>query len=265
MSFTKRSILYAALALMPLSQAAANPIFNGEIGYVSLQDGEEANLVGWSIESGAAGSTNPSESEFYGEADKGAQGNTMYMKDDAKVSQFIFHVVSSGTLYTLSFDVGYPVGQTPQDYIVKVETSNGAPIEVLNPVRLTKPGEFEEVKLQFTNRETMSGLYTVYIETQGTGELHFDNFDMSEINYNRLTPAHLKTVAYGNSLYSAENNSYTCEASYSLSDDGFGQTPYLSSGDGDCRCVNSITVNTNETDYPSGDFRTYYQCRTSTQ
>jgi len=259
----KRSILYSALAFMPLTQLAANPIFNGEINYVSLKDGDEANLVGWTIESGTAGSINPSESQFYGETDKGTQGNTMYMKDNARVSQFVFHVVSSDAIYNLSFDVGYALDQTPQDYIIKVETFDGIPIEVLNPVRLTKAGQFEKVALQFTNRGTLSGLYTVYIETQGTGELHFDNFDMNEASYNSTTTPHLKTVAYGNSLYSAANDTYTCTVDYSLANSYGFQTAYLTAGEGNCNCVDSETVMMSETEYPSGDMRTFYQCRTN--
>lgn len=258
----KRSILYSALALMPLSMASAYPFNDPTFQDYNVEDGESIPSTGlWALNEGEAAITNPADSQFYGEAGDGAHNNTIALKNDAKISQFVFREgIYGGAIYTLSFDVGYAIGQTPLDYTVKVANSRQTAMEVLNPVRLQREGNFERVKLIFTNRETITGMYTMSIETQGTGELHFDNFSLLRTSQNTDSP-HLRTVAYGNSLYSAANNSHTCTATYSLGENDGNQTAYLTSGEGDCQCVNSKTMEMSETYYPSGDIRTFYQCK----
>lgn len=245
MKLIKSYFLLAILSSIPLGQAAASLI------------------GGFGNDSGDSGYTNTTDAQFYGAGADGPAYDTLYLRDYAKVSELIFSNAINGQAYILSFNVGYPADQTPPDYIIKVATDNGTMAEVLNPVRPKTGGTFEEVKLQFTNRGVATGLYTVSIETQGVGELHFHDFDLSGYTYNNTNTPHLKTVAYGHSLYVAQDNTYTCVADYSLSKgDGYDR-PYLASHNGDCNCSDSQTILTSETHYSSGDIRSFYQCRTS--
>ena len=246
MKLIKSYFLLAILATIPLGQAAASLI------------------TGFANDNGVSGDTNTTEAQFYGAGATGPEYETMYLRDDAKVSELIFSNARNGQAYILSFNVGYPADQPRPDYIVKVATDNGTMAEVFNPVRPKTGGTFEEVKLQFTNRGVATGLYTISIETQGVGELHFHDFYLSAYSYNSDTP-HLKTVAYGHSLYVAQDKSYTCVADYSLSQSDGLDIPFLASQNGDCHCVDSQTILTSETHYPSGDIRSFYQCRTSSR
>lgn len=262
MKLTKGCLLLPILSLMPLSQASAYAISNADFQSVSLEDAQTtSDISGWEKENGESGIINPSGSQFTGETGTGQHHNTLFLKNNAKVSQLIPMAASPGVVYVLSFEVGYALGQTPQDYIVKVSPGDGASIEVLNPARLKTAGKFEQVKLQFTNRGSQTGRYTISIETQGDGEVHFDNLSIFNDDYNSSTTPHLETVAYGHSFYNAQDNTRNCVVDYSLIENERYQIAYLTSQDGECQCFKSATVLTNETEYASGDIRSFYQCR----
>lgn len=257
---------------MPLSEAQASAIGDADFEIDNwMKDGYSTpSLRKWTINSGSAGRNNPTASQYFGEKNAGKYNVAMYMRDNANVSQHVAQRLSPSIPYVLEFDVGFPVGEASQDYIIRVTTNNaddptqnGTVFELQNPVRLTRAGYFEDVRLPFYLPDSLSGDYTISVITQGTGLLHFDNFEMYESGYRPVTPF-LQTVAYGHTFYHAETDSLSCIVDYSLDDsDPDNPTTYLIPGEGACECVNSDTAQTGRNEYITGDIHTFYQCLTN--
>lgn len=271
MKLLTRSILCSALALIPLSQASATSPENGNFDERYQPDGFFSSYIPqWISGHGGKGVVNLTESQFAGEGGDGAHYNALYLSNSAKVSQHVSKELLPATPYILEFDIGYIEFWGVQNYIIKLETAgnddpskNGTILNLLNPVRPTQAGVFETVKIPFTLPEPLSGHYTLTVRTSGTGRMYFDNFEL--FANGQTAPSslpYLQTVAYGNSLYSAATDSRTCTVDYSL-DNGTGA--YLPPGEGECQCVNSETILMSTTEYFSGDVRTFYQCRVTTQ
>lgn len=246
MKLIKRTLLCLGVTAMLPVYATNVQIANGQFDAISLADNTTAaSITGWSNTSGIAGLFNPDNSVFLGEEGHGAHRNTLYMIDSASVSQTFNFRTLQNTTYTLSFDVGQRSNVRMQNYTVKVTAGNETLLEVFNPQRASEPGKFAEAEISFTNKDVVGELIQLTIETEGTGHLHFDNF---ELQYKQVisaaTPA-VRPIAYGRELDWGDNTG--CYPSASLSDN-VSYESYLSRTDySPCSCTKGDLIVIGET------------------
>jgi len=220
MKLIKRTLLCLGVAAMLPAYAANVQIANSQFDATTLDDNTtSASISGWSNNSGIAGLFNPDNSVFLGEEGHGAHRNTLYMIDNASVSQtFNFRTLQNST-YTLSFDVGQRSNVRTQNYTVKVTAGNETLLEVFNPERASEPGKFATTELSFTNKDAVGEILQLTIETEGTGHLHFDNFELQYDQEFQGRKATIRPIAYGREL-DWNNGIYTgCFPSTSLYDE----------------------------------------------
>ena len=88
MRLLKNIMLCAGLSLASSSHAMTVWINNGSFDAISISDSSTLSTIhGWDMGSGLLGLHNPPNSAFIGEEGNGAHRNTMYMIDNAVVSQ----------------------------------------------------------------------------------------------------------------------------------------------------------------------------------
>lgn len=121
MKLLKHTLLYSCMAVMLPVYAISVPITNAQFDTKQLRDNATTYLItGWNTNTGLAGLYNPVHAVFSGEEGHGAHRNTLYMIDNASVSQTLHFRTLENTTFTLSFDVGQRADVGMQNYTVKV-------------------------------------------------------------------------------------------------------------------------------------------------
>ena len=248
MKLIKRTLLCLGVAAVLPVYATNVQIANSQFDATTLADNTTtANISGWNHTSGIAGLFNPDQSAFLGEQGLGAHRNTLYMIDNASVSQeFYFRTLVNST-YTLSFDVGRRVDISTQNYTIKVTAGNETLVEIFNPIHASESGKFVSTEINFTNKNVVGELMKLTIETEGTGHVHFDNFELQYKQvFQQVSPA-LRPVAYAREEDQSDG-SKRCLPSQTLHNAQL--EPYLKQEDNACSCTDSdrivISENVNE-------------------
>ena len=255
------SLFSAALLIGVTSFAGANTIYNPNFDALVLEDGNSSAIVhNWEITSGIAGIHNPSNQMFSGENGAGNHDNTLYMIDDSTVSQTLTFKALEFSTYELSFDVGQRIDMPAQDYSIKVKAGSKTLLWATNPDLPATPGSFQDVDVQFSTESLPDGYITIEIETQGTGHLHFDNFEMAVQQGTQIVTEYYSSVAHFTSVVSRSTGT-TCEVIYSMN-----QNNGNSYVDNFCECVNSTKAFVGASDSLDGDrYNRHYECVVKTR
>lgn len=268
MKLIKSTLLCIGIATTLPLFAANVQITNGEFDNNVLADNTSGSYIeGWNKEGGLIGLFNPNHSIFLGEQGLGAHRNTLYMIDNARVSQtFNFRTLQNST-YTLSFDVGQRADISMQNYTVKVTAGDETLMEVLNPVRVSEPGTFTTAELSFSNKNVLGEIVQLTIETDGVGHVNFDNFELQYEQTFKAPKASLRPVAYGLEM-ERFSGSKRCFNTTSLEANDQSFTQYLPFGfiPNACYCYKSkLVVLDEETNLPQGHYERRIMCVLSSE
>lgn len=174
--------IYGALSFTSYSNELT--INNSNIDVQNASDGEVISVVqGWEALSGSSGLFNPPETVFIGEAGDGVHKNTLFLHHSAAASQTLNHSLKANTSYKLEFDVGERLDNTLSNYLVSIKAGIYTIHQLSNPVVPAEKGTFARVTVDFfTDGITGVGdLIVLELETIGTGQVHFDNFSLTEL------------------------------------------------------------------------------------
>lgn len=174
-------VIYYALTL-PCNEAFATAlnIDNSNFDYQEIVDESTlSNIIGWRIEQGLAGLYNPPEAVFIGEINNGKHKNTLYLIDNAKVSQTLRSTVIPNADYTIKFDVGQRADVDLSSYTITVKTENNLLLKSSNPTFPASPGEFTRGEITFNSGNISTGLIKIEFESHSLGHVHFDNVELS--------------------------------------------------------------------------------------
>ncbi len=195
--------------------AATVPITNADIDAQATVDGDIRFAVqGWVSQAGATGLYNPPGDVFTGEAGDGAHKNTLFLFQEAKISQTLNTTLEANTDYVLEFDVGERLDYSIPNYTVTVKADDEILLQAINPLFPSTKGTFSRAQLSFGS-EAIAGVgsnIVIEIESEGDGQAHFDNFSLtstpgSSSGAGGIAGLGYTTVAYGLEL--AGNSSTT--------------------------------------------------------
>ena len=144
------------------------------------------------------------------------------------------HLASSvlpNTEYTLKFDVGQRNNISMQNYTLRVSAGSSALLLATNPEYPSAPGTFSRGEVSFNSGWASGDLLSLTIETQGTGHVNLDNFELSYTQ--NLTPGYA-IVASGWVFSTTTPNQQVCHINATLNDRE-GQ-PYMTNVANNCVC-----------------------------
>lgn len=134
----------------------------------------------------------------------------------------------------MSFDVGQRYDVPAQNYSIKVTAGDTRLLWATNPNLPTEPGSFQRVQLQFSTDKMPDEYLAIEIETQGTGHLHFDNFDIEYKQKDEKHTEYYHTVAHYALTTNKQTGEQACITLSSLNDAN--GNPYMNEL---CECINS--------------------------
>lgn len=245
------TLFSAALLMSATSFAATNTIYNPNFDALVLEDGNSsATIHNWEVISGIAGIHNPGDEMFAGESDAGLHSNTLYMIDNSTTSQTLTFKAQASSTYDLHFDVGQRIDMPAQNYSVKVMAGSKTLLWAANPDLPSTPGSFKHVNVQFTTEDSSDEFLTVEIKTEGTGHLHFDNFELTFEQPQNTQTEYYRTVGH---LSHTEGQGWKRHFSLNQADG----TPYVSTSGG---CNESIRIAEGSSTSLSGKRTSYHRC-----
>ena len=242
MKLIQKALLCAGLLFIAQGHTANISIYNHNFDASYLYDGSSYSKVNnWTKNYGLVGVHNPTSDVFIGEEGEGLHSNTLYMIDNAKVSQVLSFKALEDTDYKLTFDVGQRFNVGLQNYIIRIKAGSQVLASSDTPVTPSESGTFARSSVLFRSTSNSTELLTLEVETQGAGHAHFDNFELSYARDIRKTKPFLKTVAYGHDLQWEGESSGSCTRTRSLTSTAtFG--PYLIPESDGCHCDDSHKV-----------------------
>jgi len=253
------SLFSAALLISASSFASGITLYNNDFDALVLEDGNSSDIVhNWEITSGLAGIHNPSNQMFSGESGASVHENTLYMINDSTVSQTLTFKALEFSTYELSFDVGQRIDVPAQNYSIKVMAGNTNLLWATNPDLPSTPGSFKHVNVQFATEGLPDDYITVEIETEGTGHLHFDNFELTFELAKETQTDYYRTVGHYVSTTNTDTQDNTCRTLSSFKQAN--GNPYVSDS---CVCQNSKSAWVGSSTSFDGELHhRYYQCVT---
>lgn len=214
-NYSKKYLLASYLILTHQNHALGSVlnIENSNFDYQETIDGSApTKVIGWRIETGLAGIYNPTESVFTGELNNGKHKNTLYLIDNAKVSQTLKSTVIPKANYTIKFDIGQRSDVELSSYTVTVKAEDILLLQATNPTFPAAAGEFARAEISFNSSDISSGLIKIEFESHDRGHVHFDNVELSYTQNNgRL----------GDWQHSDDSASYRVNIDYLAETDGF--------------------------------------------
>lgn len=253
------SLLTAALLISANGFASDITVYNNDFDALALEDGNSSAIVhNWEITSGTAGIHNPTSHIFVGEGGAGIHDNTLYMIDDSTVSQTLTFKALEFSTYDLSFDVGQRIDMPAQDYSIKVIAGSKTLLWATNPDLPATPGSFKHVDVKFATEGLPDDYITVEIETQGTGHLHFDNFELAFQQVKETQSEYFRTV--GRYILTTNNDTGARECITLSSSNQANGTPFLNEW---CECLSSKAAWVgSKTSFDGVLNKRYFQCVT---
>lgn len=231
---SKKTVAATLLSLCSVSAMAMNVVINNHDfdDQSVIDNGALSTIQGWQVESGIVGIFNPPDAVFTGEAGNGIHENTVYMINEAKVSQTLAATLLQDTQYTLTFDVGERSDVSMQNYTIVIKSNGSNLVFATNPEIPTQPGSFSRGELRFNSGSNFGDQITIEVITNGTGHVNLDNFTLT-YNYRPNENIGYKVVGYGY-VVDTDTTSQSCVISATLTAPN--GVAYMNSTGPNCRC-----------------------------
>lgn len=264
MKLIQKALLCAGLLFIAQGHTANISIYNSNFDALNISDGSSFSHVNnWTKDYGLIGVHNPTSDLFVGEEGEGLHSNTLYMINDAKVSQVLSFKALENTDYKLTFDIGQRFNIKLQNYIVRIKAGSRVLALLDTPVRPSESGTFARHSVLFRSTSQSTELLTLEVETQGAGHAHFDNFELSYARDIRQAKPYLKTVAYGYDRKLAGEPNTPCTLTKSLTSAATSEPYFVPESDG-CHCEDSHKVWTGSHRdlwfFGRYEFKNFYEC-----
>lgn len=269
-------ITFGLMALLSANAFAVTvPITNADFDAQLTSDGDiRFSVQGWVSEMGATGIYNPPATVFTGEAGDGTHKNTLFLYQNAKISQTLSATLEANTDYVLEFDVGERLDYTIPNYTITVKADDEILLQSINPVFPSQAGTFSTATLEFGSEDVpgVGSNIIIEIETYGDGQAHFDNFSLTSTTGSSSGGAGAipgfgyTVVAYGSTTFTSPSS--TGSPTIYSTQNSENNLPYMTTSSNIITCnEGSIRVQTggSPNDGNVNQSKAFYQCILSHQ